>query len=89
MINIDNPHPPSAELAKTAYLLLFLFTISVETTSAETLYTDLPTGPGLILEDRAGMVYVAVFDQTDGNDLSAGGRLLPRRTYIAQGPGPE
>ncbi len=46
--------------------MLFLFTMSIETTSAETLYTDLPTGPGLILEDRAGIVYVAVFDQTDG-----------------------
>ena len=53
MITIDNPHPPSAGLAKTVYLLLFLFTMSVEITSAETLYTDLPTGPGLILEYRA------------------------------------
>ena len=60
--------------------------MSVDTTSAESLYTDLPTGPGLILEDRADMVYVAVFDQTDGIVIRAEARLLPRRTYIAQEP---
>jgi len=52
-MNKYSPHLPPAGLAKTAYLLLFLFTMSIEITSAETLYTDLPTGPGLILEDRA------------------------------------
>mgnify|MGYP001461671284 CR=1 FL=1 len=52
-MNKYSPHLPPAGLAKTAYLLLFLFTMSIEIASAETLYTDLPTGPGLILEDRA------------------------------------
>lgn len=65
-MNIHTPHPPPAGLAKTALLLLFIFTMSTDSTSAERPYTGLPIGPGRIIEDRTGIVYVAVFDQADG-----------------------
>ena len=40
--------------------------MSIKTTVADTVYTGLPTGPGLIVQDRAGLLYVTVFDETDG-----------------------
>ena len=40
--------------------------MSIKTTGADTVYTGLPTGPGLIVQDRAGLLYVTVFDETDG-----------------------
>lgn len=37
-----------------------------ETATPETLYEGLPAGPGLIIEDPNGLVYVAVFSEKDG-----------------------
>ena len=59
-------HAPHAGFAMIACFLFFLLIMSIKTTTADTVYTGLPTGPSLILEDRAGLVYVAVFDETDG-----------------------
>ena len=62
----ERPRPRRARLATTAWLFLLYLVMTNETTTAETLYEGLPTGPGLIREDRDGTVYAAVIGAADG-----------------------
>ncbi len=46
--------------ATSLWLVLLLVTMTIKTATSEVLYEGLPTGPGLILEDRDGRIHVAV-----------------------------
>ena len=62
----DNPHRRSIRLATKACLSFFLLLMTTQSATSETLYEGLPAGPGRILEDRDGQIYVAVFAPSDG-----------------------
>ena len=62
----DRPNLSRMRLATTAWLFLLYAAMTNETTTAETFYEGLPTGPGLIREGRDGTVYAAVLGAADG-----------------------
>ena len=62
----ENRGKRTALLVGSAWFLLFIVIMTDKNATAEALYEGLPAGPGLVLEDRSGSIYVAVLGEKDG-----------------------